>query len=279
MDRLGSARSGPDGTFAYYPYGDEQGASGNSRMKFGTYYRDQDGMDYAMARRCSSGTGSFVTPDPAGNAASYQMIPRTWNRYSYAAGVLSMPEIAPGAPSVPDAERILSRIRIKRGAMTRVSHFPELALMAGGGSIGATGLDACEEPGPDPGPEPAATYSVSLRLVDDCVGLHGLPPTTALTGVFTLAVEYQILVNSQPAIRSQLVAAGATSIFEKVTVTSGPAISAGSSWCLSGYSCDDIGGISSTGLWWDELAGNPQGVRMPTRVSFLVRLPTQPQRL
>ena len=30
VDRLGSVRSGPDGTFAYYPYGDEQGASGNA---------------------------------------------------------------------------------------------------------------------------------------------------------------------------------------------------------------------------------------------------------
>ena len=55
-------------------------------MKFGTYYRDQDGMDYAMARRYGSGTGSFVTPDPVGNAAADRNQPTTWNRYAYSAG-------------------------------------------------------------------------------------------------------------------------------------------------------------------------------------------------
>ena len=46
---------------------------------------------------------------------------------------------------------------------------PELALLAGGGSIGAFGLDVCEEPvGPEPEPVPTAPKASALLLTGNC---------------------------------------------------------------------------------------------------------------
>ena len=69
----------------YYPYGEEKpGATAQGREKFGTYYRDNTGLDYAMNRYYHSGHGRFVTPDPAapGDPAN----PQSWNLYSYVEG-------------------------------------------------------------------------------------------------------------------------------------------------------------------------------------------------
>jgi RHS repeat-associated protein len=85
-DRLGSVRANGQGeSFAYYPYGEERTNRVDGREKFGTYFRDAIGQDYADQRYYGSGTGSFFSPDPdsgSGNAGG----PLTWNQYSYANG-------------------------------------------------------------------------------------------------------------------------------------------------------------------------------------------------
>ena len=66
-DRLGSVRANAQGEkFRYYPYGEERTSTVNGRDKFGTYFRDLTGMDYADQRYYAPGTGRFGSADPAG---------------------------------------------------------------------------------------------------------------------------------------------------------------------------------------------------------------------
>jgi len=89
-DRLGSVRANTQGErFAYYPYGEERTAPEvDGREKFGTYFRDGVGQDYAMARYYGSGTGRFWSPDPyvATNGGNDPADPQSWNRYAYVQG-------------------------------------------------------------------------------------------------------------------------------------------------------------------------------------------------
>jgi hypothetical protein len=55
-DRLGSVRANGQGEqFAYYPYGEERTSTVDGREKFGTYFRDGIGQDYADQRNYDSG--------------------------------------------------------------------------------------------------------------------------------------------------------------------------------------------------------------------------------
>ena len=66
-DRLGSVRANAQGEkFRYYPYGEERTSTVNGRDKFGTYFRDLTGMDYADQRYYAPGTGRFGSADPMG---------------------------------------------------------------------------------------------------------------------------------------------------------------------------------------------------------------------
>jgi RHS repeat-associated protein len=86
-DRLGSVRANSNGeTFSYFPYGTERTTSpSDNREKFGTYFRDSDGIDYADQRYYQSGTGRFLTADPyrSGSGSGYPPDPGSWNRYAY----------------------------------------------------------------------------------------------------------------------------------------------------------------------------------------------------
>ncbi len=70
LDRLGCvlARgngSGGGETLDYVPYGEERGAAtAGDRNKFGTYHRDQTGLDYADQRYYNSAIGRFMSSDP-----------------------------------------------------------------------------------------------------------------------------------------------------------------------------------------------------------------------
>jgi RHS repeat-associated protein len=76
-DRLGSVRANGTGTtYRYYPFGEEYTAT--AAYKFGTYYRDVSGLDYAQHRYSSSIQGRFLTADPYRPAD-----PGGWNRYAY----------------------------------------------------------------------------------------------------------------------------------------------------------------------------------------------------
>jgi RHS repeat-associated protein len=79
-DRLGSVRSG----IAYYPWGEEMTSTPNLQLKFGTYFRDAVGQDYADQRYYTSNAGRFNTADPAGNKAVDPKNPTSWNMYTYA---------------------------------------------------------------------------------------------------------------------------------------------------------------------------------------------------
>jgi hypothetical protein len=48
-DRLGTVRANTQsGSFAYYPFGEERTSTVDGRDKFGTYFRDGVGQDYAL---------------------------------------------------------------------------------------------------------------------------------------------------------------------------------------------------------------------------------------
>jgi RHS repeat-associated protein len=80
-DRLGSNRSGS----TYFPYGEEQTTTGQEKDKFGTYYRDSSGLDYADQRYYANTLGQFLSPDPY-KASAEAPDPGSWNRYTYVIG-------------------------------------------------------------------------------------------------------------------------------------------------------------------------------------------------
>jgi RHS repeat-associated protein len=83
-DRLGSVRANLQGEgFSYYPYGEERTSTVDGRDKFGTYFRDGVGQDYADQRYYGSGTGRFWTVDHGPASLSN---PLSWNRYAYVRG-------------------------------------------------------------------------------------------------------------------------------------------------------------------------------------------------
>jgi RHS repeat-associated protein len=85
-DRLGSVRWNGDGEhFNYYPYGEERGSTANGREKFGTYYRDSTGPDYADQRYYDPTAGRFTTPDRYQNGVGFRN-PSGWNRFAYSIG-------------------------------------------------------------------------------------------------------------------------------------------------------------------------------------------------
>ncbi len=84
LDRVGSATQVGSQNVSFYPYGEDKGTPGaNDTWKFGTYLRDSaTGLDYAMNRYYSSGSGRFMSPDPYMNSAG-PGDPQRWNRYTY----------------------------------------------------------------------------------------------------------------------------------------------------------------------------------------------------
>jgi RHS repeat-associated protein len=94
MDRIGSVRGNRNGAIAYFPWGEERPRSDGTLTadgtdKFGTYFRDIEGQDYANARYYNSNLGRFWTPDPymANNGGPGDPAdPASWNRYAYVRG-------------------------------------------------------------------------------------------------------------------------------------------------------------------------------------------------
>jgi RHS repeat-associated protein len=79
LDRLGSV-------VRHFPYGQEPTDTGQDRVKFATYYRDQTTVfDYARNRYYSRSIARFTAPDPFGGSASLAA-PQSLNRYSYVQG-------------------------------------------------------------------------------------------------------------------------------------------------------------------------------------------------
>jgi RHS repeat-associated protein len=89
-DRLGSvmARAGDSTALErhdYFPYGEERTPSIGDRNKFGTYHRDQTGLDYADQRYYNSAIGRFLSADPY-EASGGATEPASWGRGVYVHG-------------------------------------------------------------------------------------------------------------------------------------------------------------------------------------------------
>ena len=78
-DRVGSNVA--DGK-RYYPYGEEVAVSTGEDYKFGTYWRDGTGFDYADQRYYSGSVGRFLAVDRFWGSAVVGN-PTSWNRYTY----------------------------------------------------------------------------------------------------------------------------------------------------------------------------------------------------
>jgi RHS repeat-associated protein len=85
-DRLGSVRQGGNGQMAYFPYGEERTSTPDGTDKFGTYFRDGYGQDYAEQRYYTSNYGRFWSVDPKGYRAADSKNPTSWNQYAYVKG-------------------------------------------------------------------------------------------------------------------------------------------------------------------------------------------------
>jgi RHS repeat-associated protein len=83
-DRLGSVRANSNGErMNYFPYGEERTATLDGREKFGEFFRDPGGIDYAEKRYYASVSGRFLTPEAyLGHPES----PGKWNQYAYVQG-------------------------------------------------------------------------------------------------------------------------------------------------------------------------------------------------
>lgn len=91
-DWLGSLRVGsnPNRTYswgvAFGPFGEQYASSGSPALSFtgeeGTADSITDEYDF-LARKLHSAQGRWISPDPAGLAATNPSDPQTWNRYAY----------------------------------------------------------------------------------------------------------------------------------------------------------------------------------------------------
>jgi hypothetical protein len=97
---------------------------------------------------------------------------------------------------------------------------------------------------------------ITLKEIDDCLLSHG---TGINPGQFTLAVEYQVLVNGQPVYGNNALNALGVSVSETVTTTSGPPIYGHGTWCPVGGVCGTAGSMTSNGSFWDILSASPKG--------------------
>jgi RHS repeat-associated protein len=85
-DRLGSVRANGNGErMVYKAYGAERTSTADGREKFGTYFRDGTGLDYADQRYYGD-TGRFLSVDPGGMLTAALANPTSWNRYAYSLG-------------------------------------------------------------------------------------------------------------------------------------------------------------------------------------------------
>jgi len=85
-DRLGSVRYSSGVSRSYFPYGEERTVTSDDTEKFGTYFSDAAGQDYAEQRYYNNGTGRFWSVDPGGIGSADPSTPTSLNRYAYTNG-------------------------------------------------------------------------------------------------------------------------------------------------------------------------------------------------
>jgi hypothetical protein len=127
----------------------------------------------------------------------------------------------------------------------------------GGGTLCPVGSAFAEAAGCGGPAPPAPPPQITLQQIDSCIYPNGIG-ITALTGTFTLEVQYQVLVNGQPVYGNDPLNRLGVSISESVTTTSGNQITGNGRWCPVGGTCGvPDGSMTSSGTFWDMLAGGP----------------------
>jgi RHS repeat-associated protein len=244
-DRLGSVRANTQGErFSYYPYGEERTSTVDGREKFGTYFRDGVGQDYADQRYYNGGAGRFSTVDPGGVAAASLSSPTSWNGYAYTGGdPVGLADPSGLMADDPTAEHCIANpddpacygpcgtggLPGADQALFRVLH-PEFAVDPGCGPEPIGG-------GINPDPTEAAP-SFSLRFVSACTAQD------QYTALFELRITYQLYVNWAP-YSGNLAALGVSYISEAYANPSGDFKGSGASapgaWCMSGVTQQGCG--------------------------------------
>jgi RHS repeat-associated protein len=252
QDRLGSQGK-------YYPYGEDKGTPlANDQVKFATYTRDSaTGLDYADQRYYANNFGRFMSPDPYRatlTSRSNPEDPQSWNRYAYVLGdpVNYFDPNGLQAQTPPLHPEIQSNNGYGGGGgggclvYQNVPANPENDTPAGVNCL----LPQFTTPPPQAPPPP----KITIKEIDTCI----FPNGTGITGgKWTLEVEYQVLVNGEPAFGNYtLSSAGVSQVSETLTPTSGGPFIDNGVWCLSTASCDEPGSLTPQGTFWDILAGN-----------------------
>ena len=216
----------------------------------------------ANNRYYSNAYGRFMTPDlRGGNPADS----RTWNRYAYTGG-------DPVNFVDPSGTVIYWALAPDDGGGGGGDEFDNGFQDTSGYCDPSQGPGSCGNPcvgvdGFTPSPSPYCQGiptpvgapappppKITLRVVDECILPNGIGITL---GAFTLAVEYQVLVNGQPLLGNySLSSAGISLVTETVTTTSGGPFFGGGNWCISGTQCDEPGSLSPSGTFWDLYSGN-----------------------
>ncbi len=265
-DRLGSVRVTQDTTWpyawqepSYYPYGEEENnPQPGGTIKFATYLRDGQGLDYAMNRYYSSVLGRFHTPDPGGIRTSDPKKPGSWNRYMYTNDD-PVNRHDPTGLCGEDEDDFDDRCMDNDGSGGGGADL--FAARAGecdswGDAFALVPRLFCAMPvGLPVGKGPS--IHVTLTEIDDCI----FPRGTRTSAGFTLEVEYQVLDNGQQVLGKYALNNLGISIAESVTKTSGNIDYTSGVWCPDGGACGTAGSMSSSGTFWDDLAGQGTAIQ------------------
>jgi len=233
-DRLGSVvRSGAE-TLRYFPWGEERLTSTQNRDKFGTYFRDSTGLDYALNRYYSSSHGRFLTPDPYVASASLTN-PQSWNRYPYVENDPVNKLDPPGLAWIwanfdslmaPDGSVVWSPPAAGYMIWPATIYGPEGTPVGVGSSVSP--LPPIDSDGAD-----RRRIAAALRVVSDCYWGDGSQYTVGYTRVIT----YQVLdQDGKPFYGSEVPA-----VTESVVTTSGPTIVGGGVWSRAENTIDPSG--------------------------------------
>jgi RHS repeat-associated protein len=193
-DRLGSVRaiSTSNALISYFPWGEERPqpngtTTPDGMVKFGGYYRDHPGQNYAGARYYNEGGGYFTSPDPGGMATADSSDPNSWNRGSYVGGdpidfvdpeglFKCNPEVpgctSKGTPRQPFCDLHPNMPTCQPGGHTAkpTGPKPPTPPPSGGGGYSGSGLT-------NAGLLPAALLNAYTALNHgDCAGIFGSPP-------------------------------------------------------------------------------------------------------
>ena len=245
-------------SFAYYPYGEERTSTVDSRDKFGTYFRDGVGQDYADQRYYASGMGRFWTVDPGGIRTADASNPTSWNRYGYANGdpvngfdrhglIVQSPDAEECALDPDYCEQLdWDQAYGCYGSGLSFLGQPDPGCPTGG--------DSSDSPSPPLAPAP----SMYLKETSACVDPRG----NKVTPYYSIEVTYQLYINGSSAYsNTEMSSFGINYISETLTNPTGNLKNqTPGKWC-QGYIpagvCipADIGTLNGDGTFIDILGG------------------------